>query len=87
MWTEGISSSQVKLIIWNGWKTEGGARLKRMKGKDAVDFAGRADVNNGELVPSARFNYTTLPKQEYRRLAVPVGSCTLPAMRTTFPVK
>ena len=25
-----------------------------------------AGVNNGELVPSARFNYTTLPKQEYR---------------------
>ena len=23
-------------------------------------------VNNGELVPSARFNCTTLPKQEYR---------------------
>ena len=24
------------------------------------------DVNNGELVPSARSNCTTLPKQEYR---------------------
>ena len=49
MWTEGISSSQGKLIIWNGWKTEGGARLNGMHGKDAVDFAGRADAEKTEL--------------------------------------
>lgn len=31
-----------------------------------VYLYGSAGVNNGELVPSARSNCTTLPKQEYR---------------------
>ena len=33
---------------------------------DLLDEVNCADVNNGELVPSARSNCTTLPKQEYR---------------------
>ena len=32
----------------------------------AEEFSASKSVNNGELVPSARSNCTTLPKQEYR---------------------
>ena len=38
-------------------------------------------VNNGELVPSARFNYTTLPKQEYRLAGWLYRSAAAPCRR------
>ena len=39
------------------------------------------DVNNGELVPSARSNCTTLPKQEYRLAGWLYRSATAPCRR------
>ncbi len=38
-------------------------------------------VNNGELVPSARFNCTTLPKQEYRLAGWLYRSAAAPCRR------
>ena len=38
--------------------------LKRFRENPELSYP--LPVNNGELVPSARFNCTTLPKQEYR---------------------
>ena len=38
-------------------------------------------VNNGELVPSARFNYTTLPKQESRLAGWLYRSAAAPCRR------
>ena len=39
------------------------------------------NVNNGELVPSARFNCTTLPKQEYRLAGWLYRSAAAPCRR------
>ena len=42
------------------------ARIKKGMTQQELADSVYVTVNNGELVPSARSNCTTLPKQEYR---------------------
>ena len=48
---------------------------------DGLPISNIRNVNNGELVPSARFNYTTLPKQEYRLAGWLYRSAAAPCRR------
>ena len=53
----------------------------KLSAEDNSLIYGITGVNNGELVPSARFNYTTLPKQEYRLAGWLYRSAAAPCRR------
>lgn len=63
--TFGVSKSTVSNIV-SAYVDRGIPAIIKINRNPRSNAKRKIDVNNGELVPSARSNCTTLPKQEYR---------------------